>query len=292
MRSAPLAELALIGIAAVWGATFVLVQDAIREIPVMTFLAYRFLPAALVVAPIFRRELRELTPAGWRAGLLMGVLLTVGYVFQTFGLERTTASNAGFITGLFVVLTPLFGSLFLGQRVSRLAWLAAAVAAVGLFLLSGAGGGAHLAGDVLVLLCACAFALHILATGRAAGHHAPGGLVTVQLALCGLVSLVVAAVAGDLEVPRGRVVWTALAITSLVASALGFFVQTYAQRRTPAARTALLLASEPVFAGIFAYVLLGERLSAWGWTGAALILGAIAVVEGTAYAKSVRSTSA
>ncbi|MFL5866423.1 MAG: EamA family transporter, partial [Thermoleophilaceae bacterium] len=97
------AELALVGVAAVWGLTFVMVQDAIEELPTLAFLAYRFLAAALLVALVFRSRLRRLSAAGWRAGLLMGAFLTAGYVCQTFGLERTTASNAGFITGLFVV---------------------------------------------------------------------------------------------------------------------------------------------------------------------------------------------
>src|SRR5215218_9005609 len=146
------AELALVGIAAVWGVTFVMVQDAVELLPTMAFLAYRFIPAALLVAIVFRRPLLRLPPGGWRAGLLMGVFLTAGYALQTLGLERTTASNTGFITGLFVVLTPLLGAIFLRMRVSATAWLAAAVSGLGLYLLSGAGGELELRGDGLVLL--------------------------------------------------------------------------------------------------------------------------------------------
>ena len=130
-------ELALIAIAAVWGLTFVMVQDAIRELPTMAFLAYRFIPAALIVAAVFHRQLRTLPSGGWRAGALMGVFLTGGYIFQTLGLEETTASNTGFITGLFVVLTPVLGAVFLRQRLPVIAWAAAGVAMVGLWLLSG-----------------------------------------------------------------------------------------------------------------------------------------------------------
>jgi drug/metabolite transporter (DMT)-like permease len=279
-RTERLAEAALVGIAAVWGLTFVMVQDAIEELPTLAFLAYRFIPAALLVAAVFRRRLGSLGRAGARAGLAMGAFLTLGYVFQTLGLERTTASNAGFITGLFVVFTPLLGALVLRQRVTRLGWAAAATSAAGLYLLSGLDEGLDLRGDGLVLLCALAFAAHILMTDRAlrAGHDA-GALLAVQLAVAGGVCLVAAALAGDVEAPRGETVWSALIVTSLVASALGFFVQTFAQRHAPPARTALILASEPAFAGLFGWLLANDTLSAKAWLGAALIMLAIVAVE-------------
>ena len=276
-RREPFAELALVGIAAVWGLTFVMVQDAIERLPVMAFLGYRFLPAALLVALIFRHRLRDLSRDGWLAGLAMGVFLTAGYVLQTVGLEHTSASNAGFITGLFVVITPLMVALVLRERIGGAAWAAAVVSAVGLYLLSGTNGLGY--GDGLVLLCAVAFSAHIVVTGRAAGRHDVGALLAVQLGVCGAFCLVVAAAMGDLETPRGGEVWSALIVTSLVASALGFFVQTYAQRHAPPARTALILASEPAFAGLFGWWLGDERLSAIAWSGAALIMAAIVAVE-------------
>ena len=274
------AELALVGIAAVWGLTFVTVQDAIRELPVTAFLAYRFTAAAAVMAIVFGRQLRALPRAGVRAGLVMGAFLTTGYLFQTLGLATTTASNAGFVTGLFVVLTPIFAAVFLRERTTRLVWAAAGVAAVGLLLLSGAGAaGAGSTGDLLVFVAACAFAFHILATERGVRRYSPEALLVVQLAVCGFVCLALGAAAGDLVAPTGATVWTALIVTSLVASALGYLVQSYAQRHAPPARTALILASEPAFAGLFAFLLNGERLSAVQWTGAALMMGAIVAVE-------------
>jgi len=273
------AEGALVGIAAVWGLTFVMVQDAIELLPTMAFLGYRFVPAAVIVALIFRRRLRTLSREGWQVGALMGVFLTAGYILQTLGLEETTASNAGFITGLFVVLTPLLGAIFLRERLPAVAWAAAAVSAFGLYLLGGTGGELNLRGDGLVLLCAVAFAGHILVTARGVAAHDVGALLVVQLAVCGVVCLAIAAVAGDIEAPRGATVWSALIVTSLVASALGFFVQTYAQQHAPPARTALILASEPAFAGLFGWLLAGDRLSAVSWLGAALIITAIVAVE-------------
>jgi drug/metabolite transporter (DMT)-like permease len=209
----------------------------------------------------------------------MGVFLTAGYLFQTLGLQHTTASNAGFITGLFVVLTPLLGAAVLGQRAGRIAWLAAGASTVGLFLLSGAGADFRVAGDGLVLLCAIAFSAHILATDRGVAAHPIGALVAVQLGVCGVVCLLIAAATGDLEVPRGGEVWSALVVTALVASALGFLVQTYAQRHASPARTALILASEPAFAGLFGYLLAGDRLGPVEWLGAAIILAAIVAVD-------------
>lgn len=273
------AESALVGIAAVWGLTFVMVQDAIELLPTMAFLGYRFVPAALLVALVFHRRLRALSAAGWRVGLLMGVFLTAGYICQTLGLEETTASNAGFITGLFVVLTPLLGAIFLRDHLTPMGWAAAAVSAFGLYLLSGAGGELELRGDGLVFLCAVAFAAHILVTARAVAEHDVGALLVVQLAVCGLVCLAVAGVAGDVEAPRGWTVWSALLVTSLIASALGFFVQTFAQQHAPPARTALILASEPAFAGLFGWLLADERLSTVSWIGAGLIMAAIVAVE-------------
>jgi drug/metabolite transporter (DMT)-like permease len=274
-----LSELALVGIASVWGLTFVMVQDAIRELPTMAFLAYRFIPATLIVAAIFWRQLGALPRGGWRAGAVMGVFLTGGYVFQTLGLEETSASNTGFITGLFVVLTPVLGAVFLRQHIPAIAWAAAGVAMVGLWLLSGGSDDFNLRGDGLVFLCAISLAAHILATAAAVKRYDVGALLAVQLGVVGLVSLAIGAAAGDLEAPEGTTVWSALIVTSLIASALGFFVQSFAQQHAPPARTALILASEPAFAGLFGWLLNDERLSATGWLGAALIMAAIVAVE-------------
>jgi drug/metabolite transporter (DMT)-like permease len=291
-RKQIVAELALVGIAAVWGLTFSLVQDAVTHIPVMTFLAYRFIPAAVIVGVISRHQMRRLTRTGWRAGIVMGVFLTGGYVFQTLGLERTSAAHTGFITGLWVVLTPVVGALFFHLRSDWHVWSAAVMSAIGLLLLSGFGGGGRVAGDLLVLMCAVSFTFHVFATDRAVESQNVGSLVAVQLGFCGLFSLLAAAAAGDLEVPRSGVVWLALAVTAVIASALGFFVQAYAQKEASPSRTALILASEPAFAGLFAYLLKGQGLTPLGWLGAALIMAAILSVELIPYLRPVAIRSA
>src|SRR4051812_27915508 len=254
-----------------------MVQDAVAKLPVLDFLGYRFTAAALLVAIVFRRALCQLSRDGWRAGLVMGVFLTASYVLQTFGLEHTSVSNTAFITGLFVVITPVLAALFLRERIGALGWSAAVVSAIGLYLLSGTHG-FNLHGDGLVLLCAVAVAAHILVTSRYARDHDTGALLAVQLGFCGLVCLIAAAPSG-LHAPRGGEVWLALLVTAVFASALGFFVQPSAQKHAPRARPALILASEPAFGGLFGYLLAGDRLGATAWLGAGLIMAAIVAVE-------------
>ena len=274
------AELSLLAITAVWGLTFVTVQDAVELMPVSSFLGYRFVAAALLLAVVFRKRLPGLSPRGLWQGLVMGCLLTAGYLFQTYGLEATTASKAGFITGLFVVITPLMARLVGGPAIGRVAWVAAAVSAVGLYLMSGGVGGFTFRGDGLELLCAVAFSGHIVATGWAVGEgHDVAALVVVQLAVTGVVCTGIAAFAGELVVPHGAGLWAALVLTSIVASAVAFMVQSWAQRAADPARTALILAGEPAFAGFFGWWLAGDRMGLVGWIGAALILGAIIAVD-------------
>jgi drug/metabolite transporter (DMT)-like permease len=263
----------------VWGVTFVMVQDAVAELPVLSFLAWRFLAAAALVALLFRRRLRALGAAGLRAGLLMGAFLTAGYVVQTFALQHTSASNVGFLTGLFTPLTPLLAALVLSAPLGRTAMAAAVTATAGVALLSGVGGELHLLGDGLAVAGAVAFSVHILATDRGVAGHDVGALLAVQLATCGVLSLIAAAVTGDLDAPRGDTVWSALVVTAVFASAVAFFIQSAAQRYASPARTALILATEPAFAGLFGWLLADDRLTLAGWIGAGLILAAIVAVD-------------
>jgi drug/metabolite transporter (DMT)-like permease len=271
-------ELALVAVTAVWGSTFVLVRDAVALVPPFAFIAYRFLAAAVLLAAlrprlaaVGRRELAT-------AGVLAGLALFAGYGFQTVGLQYTTASNAGFITGLAVVLTPLFAAVLLRQPPGRWPVLGALLAAVGLALLSLQRLEVR-QGDALVLGCAVAFAAHILLLGRFAPRFPSYPLAVVQLATAGLLALGWAGVAGDLVVPGSAEVWVALAITSVVASAGAFLIQTRAQQEVSPTRTAVILTMEPVFAGLFGFLLAGERLSGRGWLGAGLILAGMLVAE-------------
>jgi drug/metabolite transporter (DMT)-like permease len=271
-------ELALVAVTAVWGSTFVLVRDAVAQVPPFAFIAYRFLAAAALLAAIRPRLAAGAGRPLTAAGVLAGLALFAGYGFQTVGLQYTTASNAGFITGLAVVLTPLLAALLLRQPPGRWPVAGALLAATGLALLSLQQLEVR-RGDALVLGCAVAFAAHILLLGRFAPRFPSYPLAVVQLGTAGLLALGWAGVAGDLVVPGSAEVWVALAITAVAASAGAFLVQTRAQQEVSPTRTAVILTMEPVFAGLFGFLLAGERLSGRGWVGAGLILAGMLVAE-------------
>ena len=272
------ALLALVLVTAVWGVTFVQVKDAVELYPLFAFLAVRFAIASIVLAAPAAGRMRGLGRRGWGAGAALGLLLALGYALQTAGLERTTVSSAGFITGLYVVFTPLLGLLLFRTRVGRAVWLGVALSVAGLAMLSGVGAGDP-AGDLLVLGGAAAYSLQIALMERYAPRYDPVAFTQAEMVAAFLGFAAVALALGQVEVPRGWTVWGALLVTGIFASALGFLVQTWAQRRTSATRTALAFAMEPVFAGIFGFWLAGDRLGALGWTGCAVIMAGIVIAE-------------
>ncbi len=272
------AFVALIAVTAVWGVTFVQVKDAVELYPLFGFLAVRFAIAAVVLAAPAAGRLRTLGRPGWFAGSALGLLLATGYGLQTAGLERTTVSSAGFITGLYVVFTPLLALLLFRARVGSSVWVGVALAVIGLAMLSGIGAGDPL-GDLLVLLGSAAYSVQIVLMERYAPRYDPIAFTQAELLAAFAGFAVIAAALGQIEVPRGWTVWGALLVTGIFASALAFLVQTWAQQRTSATRTALAFALEPVWAGIFGFWLAGDRLGAVGWGGCAVIMAGILVAE-------------
>jgi drug/metabolite transporter (DMT)-like permease len=273
-----LAPALLLLVTAVWGLTFVQVKDAVELYPLFAFLAVRFAIASLTLAPVAAPRLRALGGAGWRAGVVLGALLAAGYALQTAGLERTTVSATGFVTGLYVVLTPVFALLLFRVRIGRAAWGGVGLATLGLALLSGVDAGSS-AGDLLVLGGAAAFALQIVLLERWAPRFDVLALTLAEMLTCTAGFLAIALLLGDLSLPRGWTVWGALLVTGVFASALAFLVQTWAQRRTSAVRVAVVFAMEPVFAALFGYWLAGDRLGWLGWVGCGVIMGGIALAE-------------
>jgi drug/metabolite transporter (DMT)-like permease len=271
------ALVALIAVTVVWGVTFVQVKDAVELYPLFAFLAVRFAIATATLAVPAAGRLRALGRGGLGAATLLGLLLAVGYALQTAGLERTTVSGTGFVTGMYVVLTPVIALLLFRARIGAAAWGGVALSTVGLVMLAGIHGSA--AGDLLVLGGAAVYSLQIVLMERYAPRYDALAFTLVEMAgaCCGL--LVVALARGELGVPRGWTVWGALLVTGIFASALAFLVQTWAQRRTSATRTALAFAMEPVFAALFGYTLDGDRLGAFGWGGCAAILAGIVLAE-------------
>lgn len=267
---------ALVGVTFIWGTTFVMVKDAISSIQVMDFLAWRFGLATLAMGLLRPRALRSLDADGRRAGVLLGVVLGLGYVLQTLGLRTASASTSGFITGMFVVLTPLTAAVLLRRRVTRTAWLTVALATTGLALLSLRGW--HLGtGELLTLGCALAFALHIVGLGEWSRHHDAYPLAVVQLAVVAVGCTLVAS-PGGIDVPRRTSVWLAIVVTSLGATALAFVVQTWAQAHLEPTRVAVIMSMEPVFAGGFA-VVTGQALGLRELAGGGLIVAAMLAAE-------------
>ena len=276
-----MALVALILVTAIWGVTFVQVKDAVEIYPLFAFLAVRFAIATVTLVPFAAGRVRTLDRRGLAAGFGLGGLLALGYALQTAGLSRTTVSSTGFITGLCVVLTPVTALVLFRHRIALSAWVGVVLATIGLAMLSGIEAGSAV-GDALVLGAALAYAVQIVLMERYAPDYDPVALTLAEMvaALVGFTAIAVAL--GDLSVPHGWTVWGALLVTGVFASALAFLIQTWAQRRTSATRTALAFAAEPVFAGLFGYLLAGDRLGALGWAGCAVILVGIVVSEPSA----------
>jgi drug/metabolite transporter (DMT)-like permease len=274
--SAPV--LLLVGVTAIWGVTFVQVQDALALYPLFAFLAVRFAISTAVLAPFAWRSLRVLPREGVLAGLGVGVLLASAYAFQTAGLERTTVASTGFITGLYVVFTPLIALWLFGTRVPALAWAGVALAVGGLLFLNGVPGGSTL-GNGLVLVNALLQSFQIAAMERFAPRYDPRALTFLQMGASFVGFVVIALALGQVEVPRGWTVWGALVVTGVFAGALGYLIATWVQARTTAARAALVFTLEAPFAAVFGVLLADEVLGWAGWLGCAVMLGGILLAE-------------
>jgi drug/metabolite transporter (DMT)-like permease len=274
------ATAALLGVTLAWGASFVLMKDALASIPAADLLFERFALATAALLVLRPRALRGLGRTGWRHGVLIGLILAFSYLTQTYGLRTTPASVSGFITGLFVVFTPILGALLLRTRIAPAAWAGAGLALTGLGLLSlGAPGSGGLVGtgELLTLVCAIGWAAHITAIGAWTNRHDPYALAVVQLGTTAAVSLLIA-LPGGITLPHRGEDWLTLGFTALLCTAAAFFVQTYAQRRLSPTRTAVVMTMEPVFAGL-AGTLSGEHLPVRGYVGAALVLASMYLVE-------------
>ena len=273
--SRTVATFALLGVTAVWGWTFVVVHDAIAIYGVLAFLAVRFTLAAAATGALWGRRLDR---RSLRVGLGIGLVLAMGYLFQTWGLRHTTPTNSGLITGLFVVFAPVIDRLLYGTHMLRLRWLAVALSLVGMTLLTGRLPADLAIGDLLTLVCAVWLGAHTALLSRHAPQHDPRALATAQMIGVAALFLLLWPLAGSLE-PPPREVWFAIVVTGLVASALAYAVQTAAQQHLSTARAAILLTTEPLFAGLFGYLLAGDRLGGLQIAGAALILAAVALSE-------------
>ena len=280
------ADLLLIFCTLIWGATFVLVKDALADASVFVFLALRFFLATVVLVFMYGRQLRTAGATGFRAGALIGCCMFGGYAFQTAGLALTTPSKAAFITGFFVVFVPILLALFGSRRAPIWVWLGALSAFIGLYFLAvpSSGLSALNRGDLLVLACAFMFALHVISIGHYSVRYPAGALTLIQVAVTALFTTLCVPLFSRFGIEQPRVMWTrglliAVVTTGIFATAVAFSLQVWAQQYTSANHAAIIFTLEPVFAGLTSFFFYHERLSARSLLGAVLILGGILVAE-------------
>ncbi len=277
-KSSPMiASIALVAVTAVWGYTFLVVQDAVARMPVMDFLAWRFLVGSVVMIALRPTCLCNVTRLELLRGIGLGTVLGLAYITQTYGLRYTSAANSGFITGMFVVLTPVMSWILLHRRTNRTTWMVVALATVGLALLSLNGWTVGI-GELLTLVCAVFFAIHIVGLGEWSSQYKTYGFTLLQIGAVAAIS-VIAATHEGIVLPPDPGVWEAIVITGVLATAVAFFVQTWAQSLVSATRAAVVMTMEPVFAGLFAVIIGGDHLTLRTLGGAACILAAMFIIN-------------
>ena len=272
------ALVALTSVAAIWGASFVLMKDALEGQTVDDFLATRFIIATIALILFKPKALSQITTEMVRKGSLLGLFLGSGYLFQTIGLHLTTAATTGFITGLYVVFTPILGALFLKSSVTRNEWIGVAMATVGLALLSLKGFSIGL-GELSVLLSALFFAFHILGLGRWSEKFPTYPLTIVQLGTIAILTTILAFVDKGYEPPNTDQEWVATIFTALLATSVAFLVQTWSQSKMDATVVAVVLTLEVVFAALFAVLAGQESLTVRATIGGALIFAAMLLMQ-------------
>ncbi|WP_438449009.1 DMT family transporter [Gorillibacterium sp. sgz5001074] len=287
MRKSLLADSVLLFVTLVWGIMFVFIKEAVEVMEPMTHLGVRFALAALLLWGVYSagRHRERVSGLAWKRGAILGFWVALGFIFQTVGVQYTSASKAGFITGLCVVMVPLLGALFFKQKLTRPVLVGLSIALAGLAVLSIRGTEPLQTGDLLVLGCTFCFAIHILLTARYTPHHQPMLLACIQLTVVAFLNLAAGALWEDLGELADPGIWTntqvlrALIIGAVFASALAYWAQTYFQRFTTPAHTAIIFSSEPVFAAGAAVLLGGETLSLQTVGGGVLILTGILITE-------------
>lgn len=277
------AELALAGITIVWGTTFVIVKAALADVSTFVFLTMRFSLAAVVLILIYGGTLlRTARKSGFRIGpgMLAGTILFVAYVFQTTGLERTTASKSAFLTGLSIPMVPFVASLVYRNWPRRVEVAGIAVASIGMALMTLPSGRLQMSlGDALSLLCALTFAIHIVVVGHYSQLEGFQSLAVVQIAMAAVLGLASFGFTEPIRLHMTSGVATAVLVTGLLATALAFTTQAWAQQYTSATRAALIFTLEPPVAWLTSYLLTGERMANRGKVGAGLIVLGILAVE-------------
>jgi len=275
------ADFSLLLVTLVWGSTFVIVKWAVADLPPFPFLAIRFGLAFVSLIPFIWFQKAHISKATLLKGVALGVFLFSGYAWQTVGLQYTTASNAGFITGLSVVFVPAFVTLTTRKFPRPSLLLGILCALVGLAFLSLGDRLQFNKGDLMVLVCALSFALHIFLVGRFAPQTNATVLAGVQILTVSVLSSIFSILVPQPSIHFSTNVWLALLVTAVPATSLAFFVQTKMQQFTTPTHTALIFSMEPVFSAISAFFFAGEILTPKGLLGAGLVLGGMLIAEFT-----------
>ena len=247
-----LAPWALLTVAAMWGISFVWMKDILDQQDVYSFLTSRFIVAAAAMIALRPSVLRRFTKELVVKGLVIGMALGSGYIFQTLGLERTTPAITGFITGLYVVFTPLIASFFLKERLTKAMWGYVFLAVVGLAILSVEGWSVGI-GEIFVLISAVLFAIHIILLGSWSKNFDAYALTVMQLIGCSLLASIPASINGFVAPPDTQV-WGVIIFTALFATAIAFVIQTWSQARISTTKVAVILTMEVVFAALFSFM--------------------------------------
>ncbi len=273
------ADLALLLVTVIWGSSFVLTKNVLDYLPTFNFLAIRFIIAAVISGIIFYKNMLRTDRHTLKYGVLIGAILFAAYGFQTVGLNYTTASKSGFITGFSVVIVPLFSALLLKLKPHREAVAGVILAMVGLGFLTLNASLSLNVGDFYTLIAALMFAMHIITVGKYTVKVDSIAMAVIQIAVVGILSLFFSLGIERPIIPKGINVWSAILILAMLATSGAYIIQNAMQKFTSPTHTALIYTGEPVFSALFAYLLLGERLTAQGILGSLLILSGMLVSE-------------
>ena len=277
-KSATWATALMVTVTFIWGFTFVLNQNILKEISVSDFQTWRFGMATVILVALRPHWLIQAPKIHYIHGFWLGLALSAGYAVQLIGLKHTSATVSGFITGLFVVFTPLLTGIVLRVRIPTTAWIAVILTTIGLGLIA-LNGWSLGYGELLTLGCALMFSIHIIGLDRWSDPEYVYSLTTTQIMMVFLVSLITSLIQGGPQVPQTTTLWLQIGFLAIFATCIGFFAQTWVQTQISATRTAIILTMEPVFSGIAGVTIGTDKLTTRIVIGAALILCAMYIVE-------------
>lgn len=273
------ADLALLAVTLMWGSSFVLTKNSLGQLATFNFLAVRFIIAAIISSVIFYKNLKTISKDTLKYGIIIGVILFAGYGLQTIGLNYTTASKSGFITGFSVVIVPLVSAFLLKEKPQRNIIIGVIFAMIGLGFLTLDSSLALNKGDLYTLIASLMFAMHIITVGKYTVKVDSIVMAIVQIGVVGFLSLIVSLAVETPVLPNGTEMWISMLVLSILCTSGAFIVQNVMQKFTSTSHTALIYSGEPVFSAIFAYIVVGEVLTGRGIFGSALILSGMIVSE-------------